>query len=391
MKTTHLVLMSAFYCLQIHAVTLPVQPTKSYECDTCDNLSHETLEDKWSISNKPLDQKSSNLQKSYGYKEQVTLKQLQEGVVISTLAPGAIVRITPLQKKSIPQLILKTPTNKLLDLKEASSLFTQDEELADTLFAANHQTMLQIKPELGSGKFIIKSKIIEANNSDTYLINVFDKYSSAFIEIQSDSTHYQYGDKFTATITLMDDEEDYSIDDIDVSLVGPKGQEEPVKLTQINYNTFEASTTLDSELNTHGENWYIEAEVLSEFKHSLVKRNGHTAFSYSVPSASVLSLKKLSSKQLTFVATLDIATASRYALQSVLFHKNDKGKIVPVETAQKAQWMKPGKHLIQFTFDNSGQLSDDSLYLGYLRLIDYGQLKTVYQYDHPIKLTHLVE
>ncbi|WP_280524238.1 DUF4785 domain-containing protein [Legionella quateirensis] len=30
---------------------------------------------------------------------------------------------------------------------------------------------------------------------------------------------------------------------------------------------------------------------------------------------------------------------------------------------------------MQFTFDNSNQLADDSLYLGYLRLIDYGQLK----------------
>ncbi|MBA3935685.1 DUF4785 family protein, partial [Shigella sonnei] len=30
-------------------------------------------------------------------------------------------------------------------------------------------------------------------------------------------------------------------------------------------------------------------------------------------------------------------------------------------------------------------------YLGYLRLIDYGQLKTVYQYNQPVKLSQLVD
>jgi len=75
----------------------------------------------------------------------------------------------------------------------------------------------------------------------------------------------------------------------------------------------------------------------------------------------------------------------------VLYHKNSLGKIEPIETSQKAQWLDPGTKVIQFTFDNSNQLSDDSLYLSYLRLTDYGQLKTVYQYNQPIKLTQLVE
>ncbi|PYD07699.1 DUF4785 domain-containing protein, partial [Pseudomonas syringae pv. pisi] len=56
-----------------------------------------------------------------------------------------------------------------------------------------------------------------------------------------------------------------------------------------------------------------------------------------------------------------------------------------------AQWLEPGKHVLQFTFDNHNQLSDDNLYLGYLRLIDYGQLKTVYQYNQPVKLSQLVD
>ena len=141
----------------------------------------------------------------------------------------------------------------------------------------------------------------------------------------------------------------------------------------------------------HGENWYLEVNIRAELGQDIIRRAAHAAFSYSVPSASMLNVRKISSKPLTFVATLNVATASRYALQSVLYKKNGKGEVKPVETSQKAQWLEPGKQIIQFTFDNSSQLSDDILYLGYLRLIDYGQLKTVYQYNAPIKLTQLME
>lgn len=391
MKTTQIVLISALCFTQAHAFTLPRQPVKSYECDVCSQLSHENLQDKWSISNEPLDQKINNSQKSYGYKERISMEQLRTGVKITTTAPGAIVRITPMQNKLIPQLSIKTPKNQLLSLQDASALYSQDEPFGDKTLSTKHQTMLQIKPELGFGTFILKSDEVSLKNADAYLINVYDKFSPTYLEVQTDALHYQYGDKLTAQISLIDDYADYDVFDINATLIGPGGQYFPLDISKIKKNQFEATALLNSETNDHGENWYVEVNILSEHGHQLVRRSGHTAFSYSVPSASMLNVKKLSSKPLTFVATLDVATASRYALQSVLYRKNNKGEAIPVETSQRAQWLEPGKQVIQFTFDNSNQLSDDNLYLGYLRLIDYGQLKTVYQYNQPIKLTQLVE
>ncbi|BCA96120.1 DUF4785 domain-containing protein [Legionella antarctica] len=390
-KTTHLILMSALGFSQIHAYTLPSQTTKAYECDLCSKLSHEKLQDKWSISDEPLNKKITNIQKSFGYKERVTAKQLQAGVVVTTLAPGAVIRITPLQKKPVPQLLIKASTSKLMNLKDASSLYSQDEVSGDEYFATRYQTILQIKPELGAGKFIIKSTDFNGKNSNAYLISVLDKFSLLYLQVESDSVHYQYGEKLTSTITLKDNDADYSISDIDLSLVGPRGQVTPLKLTRLKRNKFEAITVLDSELNDHGENWYIEANIETDIGETRIKRSGHTAFSYSIPSASLLTITKTSSKPLTFRATVDVATASRYALQSVIFHKNSNGEIMPIETTQSAQWCESGNQVIEFTFDNSRQLSDDSLYLGYLRLLDYGQLKTVYQYNQPIKVTKLLE
>lgn len=390
MKMTRVALLSAFCLSQVHAFTLPRQPTKSYECDVCNQLSREVLHDKWEITNEPLNHEISNAQKSYGYKERISLEQLRAGVVISTLAPGAVIRITPLQNKTAPKLVIKTPSNQLMSLKDASSLYSQDEEFGNPLVAAKHQTMLQIKPELGAGKFVIKSTDSSSKDAKAYIINVYDKYSATYLQVETDSVHYQFGDKLTATITLSD-YVNHDIDEVSARLIGPSGQSVALEINKIQRNQFAASAVMTSELNDHGENWYIEADVLSESGNEIIKRAGHAAFSYSVPSASMINVKKISSKPLTFVATLDVATASRYALQSVLYRRNGKGEAVPIETSQRAQWLEPGKQVIQFTFDNSNQLADDSLYLGYLRLIDYGQLKTVYQYNQATKLTQLVE
>lgn len=392
MKSTHLIVLSALCFTQVHAFTLPRQPTKSYECDDCSKLSRENLHAKWEISNEPLNHEIRNTQKSIGYRETVSLEDLQEGFGITTLAPGAVIRITPLQNKPIPQLQIITPSNQLMTLKDASALYSEDESFGEARMSAKHQTIFQIKSELGAGKFLLKNSTQNSKNGDRFLISVYDKYSETYLQVETDSVHYQYGDKLTAVISLNGEDTDkYTIDDVQASAISPKGQVIPLKLTEIKPNQYEGNATLLSELNDRGENWYVEAKIQTQFRHKLIKRSGHAAFSYSVPSASLINLKKLSSRPLTFVATVDVATASRYALQSVLFRKNGKGETKPVETSQRAQWLEPGKQLIQFTFDNSNQFADDTLYLGYLRLIDYGQLKTVYQFNQPIKLSQLLD
>lgn len=164
--------------------------------------------------------------------------------------------------------------------------------------------------------------------------------------------NYQYGDPFVADITLEDPETSYSLGHINV------------------------------EVNV------IKAPVDDE---SAVYRTARVAFSYAIPSASVLSIKKISTSPLTFEATVDVATPSRYGLQSVLFRKNNKDAPIPLESSQSALWLEPGHQIIQFSFDNSYNLAEDQLALGYFHLTDYGQLKMVYQHDKPVEIGQLMD
>ncbi|HHF7367109.1 TPA: DUF4785 domain-containing protein [Legionella bozemanae] len=393
MRTT-LIFLSLFCCAQVNAFTLPQNPVKSYDCDICNSLAHESMQDRWKIGEFPLNKTESNIQKSYSYNQQVTAAQLQQGIHLAIHTPEAVVRIIPLQKnKSIPALELKSAkSNKFISLKDASSLYSQDEAIDESLRIGSHQIMLQIKPELGMNNFIIKSKSTDSSNADSYLIHVFEKYSLIYLQIEPSALQYQYGDQFNALITLKDNITSYPVDDVNASLVGPDNQTIPLKIKEIKRNQFQANALLSSADNTHGGNWYIEVDVLCALgENSPIHRSGRAAFSYSIPSASLISIKKISSNPLTFAATVEVATASRYALQSVLYTKNSKGADLPIETVQSAQWLEPGKQIIKFSFDNSARLAEDQLSVGYLHLTDYGQLKTVYQYDPPIKLSQLLD
>ncbi|KTD72934.1 DUF4785 domain-containing protein [Legionella tucsonensis] len=393
MRTT-LTLLFLFCCAQVSAFTLPQNPVQSYDCDVCATLSHESMQDSWKIGEFPLNETGSNIQKSYSYNQQVTASQLQQGINLAIHAPEAVVRIIPLQKnKSIPALELKdAKSSEFISLKDASSLYSQDEAIDESLRIGSHQIMLQIKPELGMGNFIIKSKSKDSTNADSYLIHVFEKYSLIYLQIEPSALQYQYGDQFNALISLKDNIISYPVDDINATLVGPDNQTIPLKIKKIKRNLFQADALLSSVDNTHGGNWYIEVDVLCALgENNPIHRTGRAAFSYSIPSASLISIKKLSSAPLTFAATVEVATASRYALQSVLYTKNTQGADLPVETVQSAQWLEPGRQIIKFSFDNSARLAEDQLSVGYLHLTDYGQLKTVYQYDPPIKLSQLLD
>lgn len=391
MKRIQLILITALFSAQALAYELPKQTVKDYDCESCNLLSHERLADNWKINHQPLIPETTNTQKSFGYKKRVNLEQLQKGVLIPILAPGAVVRITPLEDKLIPEFILQTPDNQEVTLKEASKLYSQDELLGDALLSTKHQTMIQIKPELGYGSFILKSKHTSLNHAKNYLINVYDKYSSTYLELQSKALHYQFGDQFVAQITLKDKDAGFDIGEIDAYLIGPKDQIVPLQITKIKKDQYEVSTVLKSEENDHGENWYLEASTVSEHDDQIILRSAHLAFSYSIPSASILTIKKIASHPLTFAATLDIATASRYSIQSVLFHKNKQGNIYPLELSQLGVWLEPGIQSLEFSFDKSGQLAEDELYLGYFRLLDYGQLKPVYQFNRAIEVSKLTE
>ncbi|MBA2656061.1 MAG: DUF4785 family protein [Tatlockia sp.] len=368
---------------------------KAYECPKCRSSSQETMTISWPLSSLNLDHDTLHQQSSRKYQIKVSLKQLQQGVSIHTLAPKALIRISPVNPQSTlkPTFQIKSTNSLKLSLMDASSLFAKEEGLKETAFTENTLAIAKLKPELGSGEFILSSPdktLTKAEAEDSYFIQVFDANSTTELSIRTDKARYQWGDNLKAIFSLHDKNTNHLIETIDVFLTNPEGEKIPLKPEPNEDGSYEVSYPLVSEKNDNGENWYITSSVSGMVGKRKVERQSHSAFSYTIPSAALRSLKKNPEKAFGFTAEIEVATASRYALQAVLFGTDAQGKLHPIQTAQTASWLTEGLNNFNFSFD-SNLKSDykEPYYLGYLRLTDYGQHKPVYIYDEPIALSNL--
>lgn len=393
MRTTYFSFIFALLASQAQAIPLPHQPLYAYDCAVCNSLSQVDLSRQWPVNNSALGHDTLHQQKSKKYRISTTLKQLHEGLALHTLASGAIIRIVPQHRdKTVkPNFQIQTQNNTLLPIKEASVLFASEDALEDSPLADDTLTILQLKPELGFGQFILKSNLLKGHENDIYTIHVFDQASTTYLSVKTDKARYHYGDKLIATFTLSGEAGGYPIDVITANLVLPEGEAKPLKLKEVSPNLYTATLSLLSSKGYHGENWYIEAQVETNVGGNTIKRLAHSAFSYVIPSAAIRSINvSKSTVPFSYVANIETSTSSRYAMQVVLFATNRKGKTVPIETIQSAAWYTPGMHQMHFSFSpERARQFKPPYYLGAIQLTDYGQLKPVYEYNQKIDLNRL--
>lgn len=391
MKSTILLCFALLLTEQSMAFTLPNQPAiKAYECANCANLSHESLSLSWVLADKLLSPESLRTQSSHKYQLKASMQELQEGVTINTTAPGAVIRISPANpdKKIKPDFQIKTFKGSNQSLLQASSLFSKDEALKGSAFEDNTLAISKLKPELGSGQFILSTQSTDEDSQ--YLINVYDANSSTQLTIETDKPRYFYGDELKATLKLTDKNFDYLITSIETVLIDPEGNKIPVEPKALSINTYELSYPLLSEKNANGANWHIQATVSGRAGQRVVDRKVQISFSLSLPSAAIREIEKNSSNSFDFSALIEAATDSRYALQSVLFGTDEQGKIHPMQIVQTSNWLSSGINKVNFSFDSKQKSGYKApFYIGYTRLTDFGQQKPVFVYDALIKVSNL--
>ncbi|WP_419420622.1 DUF4785 domain-containing protein [Legionella sp. D16C41] len=372
-----------------YAITLPSQSLKAYDCTHCDTLSHIPLSTSWPIHNK-LFKPQSNKQISKKYHFEVTAAQLFKGIPIYTTAPKAIIRIVPMNKKIIlkdSQFRLAKGSKINLPLSEVSTLSPYHSE---DLPAINLAKIIELKPELGSGQFTLSLLDFNYLATERFQIRIFDKASTAGLLVETNQAYYQYGDELTTTIFLKKAAKRYSANNVKANLLSPDGQSVPIPLTEVEPGLYRGKIILDNEKNFPGQNWYIETDTSAKVDNQIINRHAHTAFSYAIPSALISEITRLNSNKLTFNAAINVATGSRYMLQAVLFKADVQGKKHAIEIAQAADWLAPGNANLTFSFKHKiDKLEQSPYYLGSIQLIDYGQLKPVFEHNLPIDIANL--
>jgi|GEM_PF-3125375 len=379
-------LLPAFLASSLNAMTLPESTVRPYECETCDALSHAAVSSNWRIQNTSLQHDGLRQQKSRKYRVVTTRAALEKGLPLSTRAPAAVVSIAPLGKQTTPvKANFRIQKNNLdMSLNDAASLLSQNEAVPDSEFTTQNLAMFQLKPELGAGKFILSSKAAGGQANDRFVVQVLDQGSTTYLHIETNKSHYQYGDEMTATFRLQDGAYGYPIDVITASVVGPDGQAIPLTLKKEKWDTYVARIRLTDEKNTHGKNWYVEADISTILNDEEVLRHVHSAISYAIPSAAITDIKVQKGRNFDLIATVDVATASRYALQAVFMGTNSQGKREAIESVHSAAWLSPGQSQLNFSLSTEiANKYKPPYYLASITLVDYGQLKPVYEFNKP--------
>lgn len=374
------------------AMTLPEHELHTYDCDDCGYLSHEALELSWPITNQLPENNHFSEQKSLKYQEKITLEQLQKGLVIHTQAPGAVVRITPTESN---HQVLKphfyVQKNQLnLSIEKASSLSADEESLQDGEFDTNTLAIFKLKNGLGAGDFTLKESSTNTSSSDYFIVNIFDRQSKISLNIATDKSHYQLNDQLNITIKLSDNKANYPINTLKAWLKGPNNESIQLPILKKDDATYQAQIKLDSINNPRGQNWYVTIEAIATIKGSIIKRQAHTAISYSIPSAAITEIKNDPSDPFRFTTTIKVVTDSRYALQATLFATDEKGHKQAVRNLQSAAWLLAGSSDITLTISpDIAKNYKAPYYLGSIQLIDYGQLKPVDNYEATVDISHL--
>ena len=373
-----------------HAVTLSTAKAHAYECINCDALSHDTLSTRWRIHTKQLGHQTQHQQVSKKYFVNTTFNAIEKGLDLYTQAPGAVIRISAIPSTNSlsgspefkPTFYIKTKKSELLPLNEASSLFAADENLNQSYFSQNTSAILQLKPALGAGKITLLASPTPGHENDQFIVHVFDKDAPSYLTIGTNKAIYQYGEQLTTTIALGDDLSHYPLDSIKDNLVTSEGKKIPLLLKKNYDHSYTATTTLKSEKNNPGDNWYVEAETSATVEGNIINRQAHSAFTYAIPSAVIKEINQTKSAPFTFNASLEVATGSRYVLQAVLYKTNEKGNKIPLELAQSASWLTPGTHEIHFSFSPEDKnTANIKYYVSAIQLIDYGQIKPIFGYN----------
>lgn len=369
------------------SLALNVNATNStliqYECAECDSLEKSTVSFDWLIKTTPIKQAKPLKRTSKSYQLKVSGEQLSQGVMLSTQGHQAIIRIDGADDSlNTDQLVIIAPDKKTLSLNEASIQISNNSNFTTNQYFSHSQRVFQLKSELGHGQFILKAK---ANNNlikNQYIINVFDKYASTELSIQTDKINYFYGDDITVDINISGDEIIYPQGKITAVIISPDGQQYPLHLSKLSYSHYQGLSQISSKVNTAGENWYVRVDTESMAGNDIIYRHATSGLSYAIPSANLLKIEQQpnDNNDISYQASLDVSTQSRYMIEATLYGHDDNDQLKPMMVTQTAQFLSPGKHELDVIFHDS-KIKQSTLHQPYelknIRVVDYGQLRVV--------------
>ena len=326
--------------------------------------SHDPVHFSWAV---PADRKidvapAPHTELSHGYVLRVTASELEHGVAIDTVTPGAVIRVNPVRTAATDDLVAIDPSR--LDLQKdgapAASGAIQTLATAEQLSRADMpfpdgSSAFRIDPSLGAGRFTLRAPDLQAAAGARYVVAVVEPDSPVVLAIRSTVSAAQPGSPFSVEIALRDGDAPLAAVHATGLLVAPDGRTEPVALRRAGDHLV-ANVAIDRTDPAAQGMWELHVSATSRVGELTARRDGKTAFGLSLPTArfdgrAQVEAGDVAADGLHIGLKVQAAVNDHQREAHDLYGTGDDGALHPMAVGQSAAWLEPGTGTIDLVFD----------------------------------------
>lgn len=278
--------------------------------------------------------------------------QLRGGYSFQTTAPGALVRLSPMQQGKSRGLALSDLNLRIngepVDAAQAvlNSADAQQMKAAGVDF--NEGTIVfQLAPEAGIGTVEVMAK----SAAGGYLLHVYEPDSPVTLSLGATRARLLAGDTLELSAKWLGASQVRMPASIGGLITAPDGYSKPIKLVRNKQGDYRASVVLPEDADGGLMLWEVHAFGVVQAKDGGVARDAKTSFSVSRPTARLgnqISLAK--SRAMALGVEVEVGSVGRYELRGTLYGTDSSGALMPFAIAHSARWLEPGKASITLDF-----------------------------------------
>lgn len=315
------------------------------------SLETEAVQFAWRLDGAPLTEVAAPFEaRSKEYWDRRSADELAAGIVIPTTAPGAIVRLSPVQASSSKALeagtlILRKDGRSYGNGSGMQAVADSDELTKSSAPFSAGSTLFRIDPALGSGRF----ELFAPQADGDAIVHVYEPQSSVELGLKADRVGYQHGQTIHIETVLGDTTGALKANEVSGLVTSPGGQVRDLHFRADKSGVWRAELPADFVAEGIPGLYEIQTFASAQGSQGVVLRDARTAFSYSVPSARFTGAARTQALRMRdpYVSVefdIEVKADSRYQISGVLYGADASGAQVPVAMAQRAELLEPGVH-----------------------------------------------
>lgn len=307
------------------------------------NIEREPVRFSWAIDPQAaLADPAPFVVESREYWQTVDGEQLQRGVGISTTAPGALIRVSPVHGAASvdPASLRVLSAGRAVALNQRT---TGAQLQAAGMPVGRGSAAVQLDRSAAVGRFSLQAPQARGR----YVVHVFEPQSSVRMFVALARDRVLAGGGSTVVVNLQDGKRRLRGLQAGGLLVSPSGRSWPLDLKPGADGMLRAQVPVPADADSAEGLWEVQVFAGD----GTVQRDARTALAVAQPTARLAGDYSFDAARLSFDLPLEVGSPGRYEARGTLYATGPGRILQPVAVAHSAQWATPGKAELQLVFD----------------------------------------